>query len=336
MLKSSLSLILCLLLFQTAKATKPDSLVAYFKNSGQKVSTKDSADFYRVILPPDTNIDQDLYRVYDYYFNGKPKSIATSLTATLNLVLDGTCIDYFLNGKRKRTVQYKNGRLIGTATNYYPNGKIYNILKFEDLSYGYYSRYYQGYLPGLGYNYKIEVVELRDSTGNILATNGTGHVIVFDDDFKKVLEEGDLKNNKKEGEWRGPIADSGKFVCTFHKDELKSGISYMKSGSHYSFKQVNVKAEYSDGMAAFYLFLKKNLQYPESVKKRKVIGDVLIGFNVETNGTLSDITVERGILKTLDDEAVRVISLSPPWIPSSKFGIPIRSHYTVSVNFNNY
>jgi len=336
MLKSILSLVLFLLLLQAAKAGLPDSLVVYLKNSGKKVINKDSADYYRVILPPDTNIDKDLYRVYDYYSNGKPKSIATSLTQPINLVLDGTCIDYFPNGKRKRIAQYKNGRSVGEIKNYYPNGKLYNIVKIQDLYSGYYSRYYNGYYSDPGYSYKIQVIELRDSTGNLLAMNGTGHVIIFDEDFKKVLQEGDLKNNKKEGEWRGLIADTGSFICVFHKDELKSGISYLKSGRHYTFKQIDVKPMFSDGMDAFYLYIKKNLQYPESAKKHKVIGQVVIGFDIETNGTISDVTVVRGLLKSLDDEALRVVSYSPLWAPAYKFGIPIRTHYSVPINFSDY
>ncbi|MGZ3876362.1 MAG: TonB family protein [Mucilaginibacter sp.] len=331
-----LSLVVCLLLFQTTKASAPDSLVIYLKNNGNKVIKKDSADFYRVILPPDTNIDKDLYRIYDYYFNGKPKSVATSLTQPINLVLDGTCIDYFSNGRRKRIAQYKNGRTVGEITDYYPNGKLYNIIKIQDLNSGYYSRYYNGYYTDPGYSFKVQVIELRDSTGNILATNGTGHVVIFDEDFKKVLLEGNLKNNKKEGEWRGLIADSGSFICVFHKDELKSGLSYLKSGKHYTFKEIDVRPVFSDGMDAFYRYIKKNLQYPESAKKHKVIGQVIVGFNIEPNGTISNVTVERGLLKSLDDEAVRVVSYSPLWIPAYRFGIPIRTHHTVPISFSDY
>jgi TonB family protein len=339
MLKHILSLVLSVLLLQMAKAENPDTLRVYLKNSGQKVTSKDSADYYRVILPPDTGGDKDLYRVFDYYFNGKIKRVATSLTNTVNVVLDGTCLNYFPNGKRKSTVQYKNGRLVGSITNYYPNGKLYNILKIEDLNYGYYNRFYNGYYGGYFsdpvYGYKWQVVELRDSTGNLLAANGTGHVIIFDEDFKKAVVEGDLKNNKKEGEWKGPIADSGKFVCVFHKDDLKSGISYMKSGKRYTFKQVNTKAVFSDGMDSFYLFIKKNVQYPESARKHKIRGSVLVGFYVETNGTVSDVKIIRGLFKSVDEEALRVVGLSPLWIPASQFGIPMRTQFSVDVYFTD-
>ena len=153
--------------------------------------------------------------------------------------------------------------LVGNQTNYYPNGNLYNILKIEDLDYRYYDRYYSGYFAASGNNYKVQVLQLRDSTGNLLAVNGTGHVVIFGEDFKQVLEEGDLKNDKKELKWEGLIADSGKFYCVFHKDVLKTGTSIMNSGNHYLFKQVSARPVFGDGQDAFYLFIKKNLQYPD-------------------------------------------------------------------------
>jgi len=334
MFKNILSLALSLFLLHTAKAEKRDTISYFLKNSGQKVLSKNNADYYRLILPPDTNVDKDLYRVFDYYVDGKLKMAATSLTSTINLVLDGPCINFFANGKRKSIAQFKNGILVGSITGYYPNGKLYDILKIEDL-YNRYYRYYNGYFPDPRYDYKMKVVEMRDSTGKLLAANGTGHAIIFDEDFKTILQEGDIHDDKKEGEWKGKFADSAEYVCTFHKDVLKSGVTYTTSGNRYNFKQVDTKAVFSDGPDAFTLFVKKNIQYPESAKKRKIEGIVTVGFYVETNGTLSEIEISRGIFKSLDDEAIRVISLCPLWNPATRFGIPIRTHVIVPVDFYN-
>jgi TonB family protein len=183
------------------------------------------------------------------------------------------------------------------------------------------------------YQYKSQIVELRDSTGKLLAEKGTGHVLIYDDNFKQLLEEGDIKNYKRDGEWRGAIADSGKFICTFHKDELKSGVSYMKSGHHYEFNKVYQEPVFSDGQGAFIYFIKKNLQYPESARKYKVTGSVTVEFYVEPNGTVSNARVLQSLLKSLDEEAVRVVSLSPLWYPATVFGIPMREKQTVYVNF---
>jgi TonB family protein len=208
-------------------------------------------------------------------------------------------------------------------------------LNVEDLTPDPYNRYYTGYSETPWYSYKLKIAELRDSTGNLLVEKGTGHVVAFDDDFKKVLEEGDIKNNKKEGEWRGPIADSGKFICVYHNDKLKSGVSYMKSGSHYNFKQLHTDAVFKDGIAAFQLFIRNNLQFPESAKKHNVSGSVSVGFFIEPNGSLSEIKVVKSLVKSVDDEAIRVINLSPLWIPATEYGISIRTYQWVPVYFFN-
>jgi hypothetical protein len=80
MFKKSLCLALYLVLLQTARAASTDSLTFYFKNSRREVKRKDSADYFPVILPPDTNVDRELYRVFEYYPKGKTKSVATSFT----------------------------------------------------------------------------------------------------------------------------------------------------------------------------------------------------------------------------------------------------------------
>jgi hypothetical protein len=107
MLKKSLSLVFCLILLQTAQAASTDSLTFYFKNSGREVKRKDSADYFRIILPPDTNVDRELYRVFEYYPNGKTKSVATSFTQPYNLVLEGTCIEFFQmeNGRESHNIK---------------------------------------------------------------------------------------------------------------------------------------------------------------------------------------------------------------------------------------
>lgn len=61
------------------------------------------------------------------------------------------------------------------------------------------------------------------------------------------------------------------------------------------------------------------LKYPEEAKKAEISGRVTVQFTVEPDGSLSDIHVLRGI-DELNDEALRVISLSPAWTPGYKNG----------------
>jgi len=332
MLKSFLYIIICSLFFNTVKGANSDTLVVYLNQNGVKVKTKDSADYYRIILSPDTNIDRDLYRVYDYYLDGRPKMVATSLSGNEKLVIDGTCINFYKNGGRKSTTQFKNGHYSGSFTEYYPNGKIYAVIKIEDLNY--ISNHYN-YGFNTNSNYKVKLLEMRDSTGNIIAKNGTGHIIYFDESSNKILLEGEIKNNDREGEWHGLIADSGKYTLLFHNDKLKSGISYLNSGHTYNFKKIETRAVFSDGEEAFTRFVRSNTKLPASKDKRKITGRVLVGFIIEINGTVSNVKVENGLTKSLNEEATRVIRLSPLWVPATLYGIPVKSKQTVWVDFNN-
>ena len=197
---------------------------------------KIAADFVRLVVSPDTSIDKDLYRIFDFYPNGNRKRTATSFTANGNLILDGTCIDFFPNGKRKSVISYSKGYPKGDLIRYYPNGQIYLALRITpNLPYYSSSLFTGSYWSINSSNSDIRLLECRDSTGKILAINGNGKLILFDDDFK-LFAEGQVKKDKKEGEWIGPIADSGKFVIQFHKDEIKSGNSYLKSGKHICLK----------------------------------------------------------------------------------------------------
>ena len=322
MTKKLTLLILGLLFFQAAKAQK-DTVITYFKNTGRIVNNKDSADYERMILPPDSSINKDLYRVYEFYPNGKYKSVATSLTGPEKLTFDGTNISYFKNGVRRTVIQFKNGNVEGDVTNYYPNGKLYNIIKVD-----YFESWYATFANG------VEMIECRDSTGNVLAAKGRGHFILFDEDFKTIVQEGNISDGKKEGEWRGIIADSGRYICTFHKNILKSGVSYIRSGNSYPFKQFYIQPQFDGGAEGFHEFLRKNMIYPEFAKQHHLTGSVLVSLTIKTDGSVADIKLVKGNAPCLNEVALRVMRLSPMWSPEIQYGIPVAvKDYVVSIDF---
>lgn len=320
MTKNLLVIIFSLLFFQTVQAQK-DTITMYLKNSGRLVDNRDSADFTRVILPPDTSADKNLFRVFEYYPNGKYKLVATSLTGTSNLTLDGTCITYFPNGIRQTVIQYKNGKIVDNVLNYYPNGKLYNVLRWNYNDGSYMS------------SASVKLMECRDSTGRILASNGKGHFLVFDEYCTTIVEEGDINDGKKDGEWRGLIADSGRYICTYHKNELKSGISYIRSGHSYPFKQFSVNPIFDGGWQGFHDFVKRNLVYPDFAKQHKINGTIRVGFTVNADGTVSNVKVINGEVPCLNEEALRIMRLSPVWTPGYKYGFPVSMVYQVPIDF---
>jgi TonB family protein len=72
-------------------------------------------------------------------------------------------------------------------------------------------------------------------------------------------------------------------------------------------------AEYPGGEEAMMQFIKEHLRYPASAAKNNIEGRVVVSFRVETDGTLSDIHVLKGLDPACDEEALRVVRLMPKW-----------------------
>ncbi len=80
-------------------------------------------------------------------------------------------------------------------------------------------------------------------------------------------------------------------------------------------------------------YLELNTRYPEEAKNAGILGRVLIGFIVETNGSIDGVTVLRPVHPLLDAEAVRVISAMPRWSPGLVDGKPVKTRVKRYVTF---
>ena len=100
------------------------------------------------------------------------------------------------------------------------------------------------------------------------------------------------------------------------------------------FEVVETMPEYPDGgMSGMMQFLSKNIRYPVNAQKNGTQGRVTVQFVVNTDGSISNIGIIRGVDPDLDGEAVRVISSMPNWKPGMQKGKPVRVKYTVPVMF---
>lgn len=84
---------------------------------------------------------------------------------------------------------------------------------------------------------------------------------------------------------------------------------------------------------AFTAWVGERLVYPEIAKENGVQGRVYLQFRVNTDGSVSDVTVLRGVDPSLDREAVRVVSQSPKWTPGRQRDKPVRVVFTFPVIF---
>ncbi|GCC52393.1 hypothetical protein SanaruYs_26300 [Chryseotalea sanaruensis] len=87
------------------------------------------------------------------------------------------------------------------------------------------------------------------------------------------------------------------------------------------------------GNRAYRKHLEENIIYPQSALDNKIEGRVTVEFFVETDGSLSDFTIVRGIGGGCDDELIRLIRQGPRWVPTKKDDQPIRDKARVRLNF---
>ncbi|WPR77559.1 M56 family metallopeptidase [Algoriphagus sp. NG3] len=87
------------------------------------------------------------------------------------------------------------------------------------------------------------------------------------------------------------------------------------------------------GMEAWNAYLSNNLIYPAEAKNLGIEGTVIVVFVVNTDGSLSDIDILRGIGGGADEEAVRVIENAKDWIPGKQDGTPVNTRMRLPIRF---
>ncbi len=100
------------------------------------------------------------------------------------------------------------------------------------------------------------------------------------------------------------------------------------------FALVEEKPKFQGGDAnTFSKWVNSKLVYPEIAKENGVQGRVTLQFTVNTDGSVSNVTVLRGVDPSLDKEAVRIVSSSPKWEPGRQRERPVKVTYTFPVIF---
>lgn len=101
----------------------------------------------------------------------------------------------------------------------------------------------------------------------------------------------------------------------------------------YDFVSLEQQPTFPGGMAKFYEFLKKTVRYPAEAQQKNVQGKVFLSFVVEKNGELTNFKVDRKLGSGTDEEAIRVMKLSPNWIPGIQDNKAVRVKYNIPLSF---
>ena len=80
-------------------------------------------------------------------------------------------------------------------------------------------------------------------------------------------------------------------------------------------------------------FIDSVRRYPQEAVAKKIEGRVITNFVVEKDGSISDITIARGVNSLLDNEAKRIFEVMPKWKPGTQNGEIVRVRLTLPILF---
>jgi protein TonB len=87
------------------------------------------------------------------------------------------------------------------------------------------------------------------------------------------------------------------------------------------------------GETGLLAWIRDHINYPEVAKENNVQGRVIVKFCVTSKGTINQVSVLKGVDPELDAEAMRVVSILPPFKPGKQGGKPVPVWYTVPITF---
>ena len=151
-----------------------------------------------------------------------------------------------------------------------------------------------------------------------------------------LIETGSYKNNLKDGSWYH-FDGENKLIL---EEKFSSGI-LVNSKTDFSTKndsqnQLPFKDEreatFGKGNNDWIKYLKQNLNSDVALNSLKG-GTVMVGFTIDTIGTVFNIYLKRSVEYVLDEEAKRLIEKSPEWKPAFQNGKPLKAYRLQPITF---
>ncbi|WP_158267522.1 energy transducer TonB [Adhaeribacter arboris] len=99
-------------------------------------------------------------------------------------------------------------------------------------------------------------------------------------------------------------------------------------------EKMEKQPEFKGGINELSKFIKNNTIYPKQALADNISGLVVVKFVVRKDGNLSNIEVAKSLRPDLDQEAIRIVTLSNNlWSPATKNGNKVSANYYLPITF---
>jgi periplasmic protein TonB len=99
------------------------------------------------------------------------------------------------------------------------------------------------------------------------------------------------------------------------------------------FTVVEDPPQFPGGQDALTKYMISSIKYPQDARKAGIQGTVYVTYVVEPDGSITNVKVLRGIDKSCDMEAARVIREMPKWKPGKQRGKAVRVQFNMPIKF---
>jgi TonB family protein len=81
-------------------------------------------------------------------------------------------------------------------------------------------------------------------------------------------------------------------------------------------------------------YLARQINYPAEARRNGEEGFVVLDFVVGADGKLRNVVIIRGVSRSIDAEALRIVRTMPAWAPAERQGVPVAVRYSLPVQFD--
>lgn len=103
-------------------------------------------------------------------------------------------------------------------------------------------------------------------------------------------------------------------------------------GIYDSFR-LEVQPEPEGGLSSFYNYVGTNIQYPQAARGQGLEGKVFLVFIIDTDGSIGNVEVLKGVSEDIDREAIRVVENAPNWKPGMQNDAPVKVRMRLPITF---
>lgn len=120
---------------------------------------------------------------------------------------------------------------------------------------------------------------------------------------------------------------------TWRNGEWENGECYDELGNKIQYCSYQELAEYIGGIPALIKFIGQEVVYPKYARRRGIQGEVYVGFVIDTDGSIIDAQIIKGVERHIDDEAIRVVNKMPKWKPGRFEGNLVKTEFVLPISF---